>query len=169
MEKSPKKRTKILAKGKLYFGCYQTTTENHNDKRLVCRLCFELHPTGIHDCMKKKTNEDHDNAQPRESGTDAVKCASVNAKLEAEVTSMCIVAVWVGHNSSSKMVKTYAMLDNCSQGSFIKEEIIEGLRITGRKLKLSLKKLTGEKSEELAAVNGLIVSGISCSNKGPVE
>ena len=110
----------------------------------------------MHDCMKKKTNEDHDNAQPRESGTDAVKCASVNAKLEAEVTSMCIVAVWVGHNSSSKMVKTYAMLDNCSQGSFIKEEIIEGLGITGRKLKLSLKKLTGEKSEELAAVNGLV-------------
>ena len=25
------------------------------------------------------------------------------------------------------MVKTYAMLDNCSQGSFIKEEIIEEL------------------------------------------
>ena len=56
---------------------------------------------------------------------------------------------------------TYAVLDNCSQGSFIKEEIIEELRITGRNLKLSQKTLTGEKSEELPAVNGLIVSGIS--------
>ena len=45
------------------------------------------------------------------------------------------------------------MLDNCSQGSFITEGIIEELGITGRKLKLSLKTFTGEKSEELAAVN----------------
>ena len=67
------------------------------------------------------------------------------------------------------MVKTYAILDNCSQGSFINEKIIEGLRITGRKLKSSQKTLTDEKSDELAAVNGLIVSGISCGKEGPVE
>ena len=32
--------------------------------------------------MKKKTNEDHDNTQPRQLGTDTVKCVSVNGKLE---------------------------------------------------------------------------------------
>ena len=32
MEKSPKERTKILAKGKACFGCYQPITENHNAK-----------------------------------------------------------------------------------------------------------------------------------------
>ena len=52
--------------------------------------------------MKRKTNKDHDNAQPRESGTDTVKCG----KLDVEVLSMCIIAVWVGHKSSKKMVKT---------------------------------------------------------------
>ena len=93
----------------------------------------------------------------------------MSGKLEADVISMCIVAVWVSHKSSRKMVKTYGMLDNCSKGSFIKEEIIEELGITGRKLKLNLKTLTGEKSEELAAVNGLIVSAISCGKEGPVE
>ena len=49
-----------------------------------------------------KTNEDHDNTQHRESGTDTAKCALVNEKLDAEVISMCIVAVWVGHKSSEK-------------------------------------------------------------------
>ena len=93
----------------------------------------------------------------------------MNGKLDAEVISMCIVAVWIVHKSSRKMVKTYAILDNCSQGSFINEKIIEGLGITGRKLKSSQKTLTGEKSDELAAVNGLIVSGISCGKEGPVE
>ena len=65
-EKSPKERTKILAKGKLCFRWFKPMTENHNAKscrqRLVCRLCFELHPTGMHGYMKKKTNEDHNNA-----------------------------------------------------------------------------------------------------------
>ena len=82
MEKSLKERTKILAKGKLCFGYYQPMTENHNAKsckqQLVCRLCSEFHSTGMHDDMKKKTSEDCDNAQPRELGTDAVKCVSVN-------------------------------------------------------------------------------------------
>lgn len=52
---------------------------------------------------------------------------------------------------------------------FIKEEIMEDREITAKKLKLGLKTLTGEKSEEIAAVNDLIVSEISSSKKGPVE
>ena len=66
------------------------------------------------------------------------------------------------------MEKTYVMLNNSIQGSFIKEEIIKEFGITGKKLKLSLKALTDEKSEELAAVDGLVVSGISCGKAGSV-
>ena len=39
-------------------------------------------------------------------------------------------------------MKTYAILDNCSQGPVIKKEIIEELGITGRELKLRLKTMT---------------------------
>ena len=119
--------------------------------------------------MKRKTSEDHDNTRPAKSGTDTIKFTSVNRKLEAEIIVMCIVAAWVGHKSSRKMVKAYAMLDNYSQGSFIKKETIEELGITGKKLKLKLKTLTGEKSEGLAAVKRLIVSGISRGKEEPVE
>ena len=58
------------------------------------------------------------------------------------------------------MFKTYAMLDNCSQASFIRNELIEDLGITGRKLQLSLKTLIGKKSEDTMAIDGFIVSGI---------
>ena len=34
---------------------------------------------------------------------------------------------------------------------------------------MSLKTLTGEKSEELASVNEFIVFGISCGKEGPTE
>ena len=79
--------------------------ENHNVKsckqRLVCRLCFELCATGIHNYLKRRTNEDHDNAQPGISGTRTVKYASVNRKFKPEFIS--IVAVWVGRKSSRQM------------------------------------------------------------------
>ena len=57
--------------------------------------------------MKRKINKDHDNTQPRELGADIVKFTSVNGKRDAEVISMCIVDVWVGHMSSKKMVKDH--------------------------------------------------------------
>ena len=82
---------------------------------------------------------------------------------------MCIAAILVRHKKSRQIVKICSVLDKFNQGPFIKEEIIEELRITGRKLKLILKTVTGKKSEELEAVNGLIVSDISCGKKGPVE
>ena len=46
-------------------GNYNAKSCNH---RLVWRLCSEIHPAGMHDYMKKKTIEDHDDAQVRESG-----------------------------------------------------------------------------------------------------
>ena len=52
------------------------------------------------------------------------------------------------------------MLDNCSQASFIRNELIEDLGITGRKLQFSLKALIGKKSEDTMAIDGFIVSGI---------
>ena len=64
---------------------------------------------------------------------------------------------------------TYAMLDNCSQGSFIKNEIIEDLEISDWKLELSLKTLTGEKSKYTEAVDGLIISPVDSKKGRPME
>ena len=52
---------------------------------------------------------------------------------------MCIAAILVGHEKFIKMVKTYAMLDNCNQGFFIKEEITEERGITGSKTEVKPK------------------------------
>ena len=43
---------------------------------------------------------------------------------------MCVVPIQIHHPDSNKVLDTYAMLDSCSQGTFIKEEIIEKLGIT---------------------------------------
>ena len=88
----------------------------------------------MHNYIKKASEE---YTEHKDGTKDTVKCASVKGKLDTEGISMCVVPVWVGHRNSRKMVITYVMLDNCSQGSFIKYEIIEDLDISGRKLKLS--------------------------------
>ena len=166
MEKTLKERTKLLANKKLCYGCCQPMTSYHNAKtynqRLICRICEEYHPTGMHGYVKKASEY---NAESKDGTKDTVKFASIKGKLDTEVISMCVVPVWVGHRNSRKMVQTYATLDTCSQGSFIKDDIIEDLGISGRKLKLSLKTLTGEKSEDNEAADGLIVSAVY-SKKG---
>ena len=128
-------------------------TSNHNAKigKLQAKIALEK-------LQRVPSNRNawlhQENIESKDDTKDTVKCASEKGRLDTEV--MCVVPVCVIHRNSRKMV----MLDNCSQGSFIKDEIIEDLGISGRKLKLSLKTLTGEKSEDTEAVDGLIISAV---------
>ena len=76
MGKTLNERTKLLANKKLCYGCYQPMTSNHNAKtckqRLLCRICKEYHPTGMHDYVKKATEK---YTEPKDGTKDAVKCA----------------------------------------------------------------------------------------------
>ena len=154
----------------LCYECCQPMTSNHNAKtckqRLLCRICKECHLTGMYGYVKKASEE---YTKYKDGTKDTVKCASVKEKLGIEVISMCVVPVWVGHRNSRKMVKEFSMLDNYSQGSFIKDDITEYLGILGRKLKLSLKTLTCQISEDTDAVDGLIISAVDCKKGRPME
>ena len=61
--------------------------------------------------------------------------ASINQ--ETNMVSMCVVPVTVKHKNSSREVKTFAMLDNCSQGTFDKEGLLKKLKIGGRATSIS--------------------------------
>ena len=56
------------------------------------------------------------------------------------------------------------MLDNCSQGSLIKQDLLKRLNVNGQKLILNLKKRTGEKSEETLMVSNLKDAGVNKMN-----
>ena len=81
-----------------------------------------------------------------------VKFASTIAKSGSKVIAMCIVPVKIKHGNNSKMVTTYAMLDNCSQGSFILGSVVKKLGIQGIKTTLKLNTLHGERSESSFAI-----------------
>ena len=70
---------------------------------------------------------------------------------------MCAVSVKVKHEHSANEVTTYAMLDNCNQGSFIHDSLVKKLGVTGSKTTINLKTLHGERSEKTISIEGIKV------------
>ena len=89
---------------------------------------------------------------------------SVNGKFDVEVITMCLMPLKISHLNCNKTIRTYAMLDNCRQGSFIKQDLLKRLGVDDQKLSLILKMLTGEKSEETLMVDNLKVAGVNKMN-----
>ena len=67
-------------------------------------------------------------------------------------------------NKYQKKVHTYALLDRCSQGTFILDQLANGLGIFGRKTSLTIKTLNGEFKSNSTALEGLKVASISEDN-----
>ena len=73
------------------------------------------------------------------------------------VVSMYVVPVWIMHRTS-KVLDTYAMLDSCSQGTFMDEQLLDELQILGRKTTITVKILNGEATELTRVAEGLEVA-----------
>ena len=63
------------------------------------------------------------------------------------------------------MIKVYGMLDNCSQGTFIKKDILKSLDSPKINTKVTIKTITGTTTEDADIVNDLIVSSIDGNNQ----
>ena len=174
IEVTLKERIKFFTKKRYCYGCLQPMSDSHNARAckrwLSCSSCKGNHPTHLHcyipKVMKDKADGSQDNS---DSGNiksnyatldNDVKCASTTAKSGSKVISMCIVPVKIKHGGSNKMVTTYAVLDNCSQGSFILDSAIKKLGIQGIKKTLKLKTLQGERSESTFAIENVKVTGM---------
>ena len=131
----------------------------------MCKVCSGRHPTVLHGLKtqkykKKGNNEDTDT---KEDKSEEVKCASTNTR--SDVISMCIVPVQIKSKDTSKTVHTYALLDSCSLGTFILNQLASDLAISGRKTSLTVKTLNGEFISNSTALEGLKVASISEGNK----
>ena len=167
MEKPLDERIRIFRKGKLCYGCPKPITKDHNAKncqqRLTCRTCAACHPKILHGYVPKVKKDSSQSAANSEcssrntAGEENVTCASVNGNFDAVVISMCVVPIKISHQNCETTIRTYAMLDNCSQASFIKQYLLKRLDVDGH----NLKALTGEKSEETLIVDNLKVAGVN--------
>ena len=126
-------RKKFLMKQKLCFGCYEPISKDHNGRncprRRICCVCNENHPTGLHGHKPKNKESVAGGSQSsEEKSTDSrrkIACASTT--IQEDVISMCVVPVKVKHKDSNFVYSTFAMLDNCSQGCFVKASLMKTL------------------------------------------
>ena len=104
---------------------------------LTCRIFAACHPTILHGYVPKvKTDNRWSIANPECSSRNAaeeenVTCASVNGKFDVAVISIYVVPIIISHQNCRKTIRTYAMLDNCIQGSFIKQDLLKMLGVDG--------------------------------------
>ena len=133
-------------------------TEGHNAKtctqQLTCSSCKGSHSTPLHGYTPNKKSKIDGNQTVNGEGNlknnfagfnNDLQCASMTGKTGSKVTSMCIVPVKVKHGDGKDMITTYTMLDNCSRGSFIHDDLVKKLGVHSIKTTLNLKTLYEEK------------------------
>ena len=74
---------------------------------------------------------------------------------------MFVVPVIIKHKGSTKEIITQALLDSCSQGAFIIEELVNVLEIDGIDTSVVVKMLNGQTRLKSKLINGLAVSNAS--------
>ena len=82
---------------------------------------------------------------------------------------MCVVPVKLRHGDSGETLKTYALLDSCSQGTFILERLLKRFGIKGKKTSINIKTLNGEVTNKSSVINGLIVASSRNSSEDWLE
>ena len=98
----------FVFRNRLCFSCYGTGHQAQScTNKLVCKTCGKDHPTSLHEVV--------------------VKVAAVQ-RGGGDNCGLCIVPVRLGHKDHPDWcLETYAMLDDCSQGTFVEEKMIDCL------------------------------------------
>ena len=139
LKKSLAERKEFLREKGLCFACYDPGHRfNGCAKRRTCKKCSRRHPTGLHDdnfrinqvVSKQQITPpplQNDHVVNAHTEMDEIACNATN--IGNSVPAVPIVPVRL--RSAEGEVLTYAMLDACSAGSFVLEDIVSGLGVKG--------------------------------------
>ena len=130
-------------------------------------MFLQKHAKGLHEYKIRRKDDSKGDDDPGKTvknnftNIKDVQCESIRT---GEVISMCVVPVKVRHKNSDKEIMTFAMLDTCSQGTFITTSLMEQLNISGIQTFINIKMLIGHQKESSDIVEGLSVSKTTVSN-----
>ena len=150
------------------YGCYKLISMSHNARtcndRQICQICKKKHPTGLHDYTPKQKPGDNNSRASNEKQNVTFKSncvklddVSCSASCSDEIVSMCIVPVKIRYVNKRKEV-TYAFLDNCSQGNFLREDIIHKLEGSRARTKIKVKTMNSGQTHLSTPADGLEVA-----------
>ena len=89
------------------------------------------------------------------SGMD-VKSASTN--MVSKIINMCVVPIKITHAETKWEVSTFTMLDNCSQGCFIKNSKRQRLGASSKKTEIIIKTLNGDQEVASTVISGMMIA-----------
>ena len=159
---SPKEKSTFCFDKKLCFGCLRP---GHNKasckKKEVCKKCSKTHPTVMH--FDREESEQHTGSHQGKSQevkesqepSNYVNCGLTSENFSSSNPS--IIPVVIRSPESKRSVRTYAYLDNGSNAVFCTERLRNMLYLKGRKTKVQIQTITGEKVSETHLLKNLEV------------
>ena len=120
------------------YDCFKAISMSHNSRtyndRPICQISKKKHPAGLHGYTSKhKAGDDNSSASDgTQNVTFKTSCAkfddvSCSTPCSDEIVNMSIVPIKIRYVNKRKEVITYALLDNCTQETFVVEDIIHRL------------------------------------------
>ena len=162
MKKTVKERKAFVQEARICFGClcYGHMSRKCRNRK-VCKTCSMPHPTVLHDESKvspKHSNEDQAGVVQSAEATSSCTSTCNATGATGAITNSMIVPVQIYHQDSpERQVVIYALLDPASNGTFIKNSILEELQVNGVETQLKLNTMHGSEVVATRRVGGLIV------------
>lgn len=152
----------FLKENGICFGCLCTGHISKDcRKRITCSRCSLKHPTILH--MKPVNDSEQMDRRP-ELHVDNTLVASGLTGAGDQDCKLPIVSVPVKSNKGTKIVITYAFLDQGSTAVFCTESLMQKLHLTGRKGRILLRTMGQEKVVSSNIVSGLEVAALEGDN-----
>ena len=147
---------------KLCYDCLSAISVNHNVRNCKNRKEYNVykkrHPISLHGYEAEKSKAKQQDGNSSKESKVNLNCATANTK---SLISMCVVPVLVRHKLSNYIVKTYAMLDGCSQATFMQNKLLGSLSLHGRKTSITVKTMNGEVTKSSEVLDGIEVAEAS--------
>ena len=162
VKKTVKERKAFVQEARICFGCLRYGYVSRRCRnRKVCKTCSMPHPTVLHDESKispKHSREDQARVvQSAEATSSCTSTCNVTGTTDT-ITNSMIVPVRIYHqDNAEQQVVIYALLDPASNGTFIKESILEELQVNGAETQLKFNTMHGSEVVPTRRVGGLIV------------
>ena len=151
LELTHRERRSYLFAQKICFYCYETfvSTDHGYNKcknRRLCKTCKEPHPTAMH---KDKEPEGAVETTRATHTTDEKSSAS-----DSDSIGMPIVPVKLYHDGNpEKYLIVYAMLDLCSTGTFVLQDVVEQMDVPLEPVTVKIKTIIGDQYRKMRYVN----------------
>ena len=130
-------------------------TKEHNaencKQRLTCKTCGNSHPTVMHGYTKKVRSDTSTSVKSDIKNP----VAYIPTCFSYKVLSMRILPIDIYCDKTKSQVQTYAMFDNCNQGTFTNESPINGLKISGLTRSMTVKTINGQEAVKTKAIKDL--------------